>query len=110
MTYLVLALLAVAAGAFFGAVRPGWPWRRPQPVRGTVSFGLLLVAFVVLIASGRWDYTPPARSPYFAAASVMGLVAVWIAPWTRARLELWGRLTVTLAWAWLAFKVYGRTW
>jgi hypothetical protein len=101
-----LALLAATAGAFFGAVRPEWPWRRPQPVRSTLSFGLLIAAFIVLVAGGASsDYAPLDRSPYFAAVNVMFLVAVSIAP----RPAVWSRLTVTLAWAWLALKVYGHT-
>ncbi len=108
VTLLALALLAFTAGVFFGAVPPEWPWRRPQPVRGTLSFGLLIAALVLLVASRAlpWDYTPLARSPYFASVGSMTLVAVWIAP----RPAVWSRLTFTFAWAWLAFKVYGHTW
>ena len=78
-------------------------------MRGTLSFGLVVAALVLFVASRElaWDYTTLARSPYFAAVGFMSLVAIWIAPQPAV---WWTKLTFTLAWVWLAFKIYGHTW
>lgn len=106
MTYLVLAVLAATAGALLGGVRrEQLPWRRPHPLRGTFSFGLMVAALVLLVGGHMlgWHGRPLAPNPVFFIVIAMGLIAVWIAPRPAV---WWSKLTFTLALAWLAFKVY----
>ncbi len=107
MTYLVLGVLAATAGALLGGVRrEDLPWRRPHPLRGTFSFGLMVAAFLLLVGGQflGWHGRPLAPSPLFAVVMVMGLIAVWIAPRPAV---WWTKFVFTLPFAWFAFKVYG---
>jgi hypothetical protein len=103
---LLLAVLAVTGGALLGGVRrEDLPWHRPDPLRGTFSFGLMVAGLLLLVGGlglggGR---RPLARDPIFVVVIAMALIAVWIAPRPASS---WTRLTFTLALAWLAFKVY----
>lgn len=106
MTYLVLAVLAATAGALVGGVRrEDLPWRRRHPLRGTLSLGLMVAAFVLLVVGHGvgWAGRPLSRDPILLTVIGMALIATWIAPRPAA---WWSRLTFTLALAWLAFKVY----
>lgn len=100
MSYWVLALLAVAAGALFGALPPNWPWQRPHPVRGTVSFILPLVGFLVLLVGHfrRWDENGLGRWVMLVGIALPVLIAEWIAP----RQRIWDRLAVTGFVIWIA--------
>ena len=83
MTYVLLMLLAVALGIWFGsAPSRGWPWRRKNPVRSTLSIALPLLAIAVVVSSAffRWGHNPLVMLGVYAAIAPALAAAVWLAP------------------------------
>lgn len=83
MTYLVLILLAVAAGLLLGSVPAlDWPWRRRHPVRSTLAAALPVLGIAVVMSAHLlgWDDGRLANLGIWTGACLMTLVSVWLAP------------------------------
>jgi len=106
MSYLVLVLLAIAAGLLFGGIPLAWPWERPHPVRTTTAMALFLLGGAILIVAHLfgWDDTHVANLILLAVVGALFVGGVCVPP----NRPGWTVGMYVLGYGWWLYHLYGQ--